>query len=61
MEDDIDILIEYGIVKYIRFNGGISGTNDVLVGAANLFGKRALNKIKFKVRTGAWETHELFR
>ena len=46
MDDYNDILIEDDIVKAISFNGGISGTTDVLVDAANLFGKRALKKRK---------------
>ena len=44
MENDNDILIEDDIVRAIIFNGGISGTTDVLVDAENLFGKRASNK-----------------
>ena len=59
MEDDHDIIIEDDIVKAISFNGGISGTTDVLVDAGNIFGKRALKKNKFKIITGAQETHEL--
>ena len=48
MEDDNEIIIEDDIVKAISFNGGISGTTDVLVDAENLFGKRARKKEKFK-------------
>ena len=59
MENDNDILIEDDIVRAIIFNEGISGTTDVLVDAANLFGKRASNKINFKIRTGSRETHEV--
>ena len=59
MESDNDILIEYDIVKAISFNCGISGTTDVLVDAAALFGKRYLNKINFKIKTGERETHEV--
>ena len=59
MEDDNDIIIEYYIVKYIIFNGGISGTTAVLVDAKNLFGKRSLKKINSKFTTGARETHEV--
>ena len=59
MEDDNDILIEYDTVKAISFNGGIYGSTSVLVGAANLFGKRTLKKNKFKIRTGAQEKYEL--
>ena len=59
MEDDNDILIEDYIVKAIIFNGGISGTTAVLVGAAALFGKRALQKINLKINTEARETHEV--
>ena len=44
MEDDNDIIIEDDILKTISFNGGISGTTDVLVGVENLFGKRVLKK-----------------
>ena len=44
MEDENDILIEDYNVKDMLFNGGISGTTAVLVGAVNIFGKRALNK-----------------
>ena len=54
-----DILIEDDIVKAISFNGGISGTTSVLVDAENLFGKRALNKFNFKIRTVARETNEV--
>ena len=59
VEDDNDILIEDYIVKSISFNGGIYGTTAVLVDAANLFGKRASNKINFKIKTGSQETHEV--
>ena len=59
MEDDNDILIEYDILKAIRFNVGISGTTSVLVDAANIFGKRDLKKTNFEIRTGAWVTHEV--
>ena len=51
MEDDNDILIEDDIVKAISFNGGVSGITAVLFDEANLFGKRYLNKINFKIRT----------
>ena len=44
LEDDNDIIIGYDIVKDISFNGGFSVTAAVLVGAVNLFGKRALKK-----------------
>ena len=47
-------------MEAISFNGGISVTTSVLVDAENLFEKRALKKRKFKTRTGAQETHELF-
>ena len=60
MEDDNDILIEDVFVDDISLNGGVSGTTSVLVDAAALFGKRALNKINFKINTGPRETHELF-
>ena len=59
VEDENDILIEDDIVKYISFNGCISGTTDVLVDTENLFGKISLKKKKSKIRTGARETHEL--
>ena len=52
MEDDDYILIEDDIVKAKNFNGGIYGTNAVLFDAVNLFDKRALNKIIFKIITG---------
>ena len=58
-EDDNDILIEYDIVRAKSFNGVISGTTSVLVDAAIIFGKIFLKKNKFKIRTGAGETHEL--
>ena len=48
VEDDNEILVEDDIVKAMIFNGGISGTIDVLFGAANISGKRYLNKIKLK-------------
>ena len=57
VEDDNEILIEDYIVKAISFNGGISSITALIVDAVNLFGKRALKKNKFKVRTGARETH----
>ena len=53
MKDYNEILIEDGIVRAIIFHGGISGTTVVLVDTENLFGKRALRKNKFKIRTGA--------
>ena len=59
MKYDNDILIEYYIVKAISFNGGISGTSDVLLGEEDIFCKRALNKINFEINTGAQETHEV--
>ena len=45
-------------MKDTIFNRGISITTSVLVDAANIFGKIALNNKKFKIRTGARETHE---
>ena len=57
MEDDNAILIRDDIVKAISFNVGISGTAAVLVDATNIFGKRALKKNRFKIRTGVQETH----
>ena len=59
MEDDNDILIKDDILKAISFNGGISGTKDVLVDESNFFGKRDPKKINFKFKTGAQETHEV--
>ena len=59
MEDENNILIEYDIVKGISFNGDTSGTSNVIVNVADLFSKRALNKINFKIKTGAQDTHEL--
>ena len=56
MEDENDIIIEDDIVKDISFN---SGTNAVIVDAAALLGKRVLKKINFKIKTGAWEAHEV--
>ena len=57
MEDDNAILIGADIVKAISFNVGISGTTAVLVDAKNIFGRRALKKNRFKIRTGVQETH----
>ena len=59
MVDDNDILIEDDILKAAIFNGGISVTTTVLIDAANIFGKRYLEKYKFKIRTRAQKTHEL--
>ena len=53
MEGDSDKIIEDDIVKAISFNRGISGTTSFLVDAAAIFGKRALNKINLKIKTGA--------
>ena len=53
------IIIKYDIVKAISFNAVISGTTAVFVDVVNIFGKRALNKNNFKIKTGARETHEL--
>ena len=44
MEDDNGILFVDDIVKALIFNGVISGTTDVLVDAANIFGKISLKK-----------------
>ena len=60
VEDDNDILIEDDILKAVIFNGGIYGTTSVLVDVGNLFGKQALKKNKFKIRTVAQETHALW-
>ena len=46
-------------MKAVSSNGGISGTTSILVDVDNLFGKRSLKKNKFKIITGAQETHEL--
>ena len=59
MEYNNYILIEYDIGKSIGFKGGIYGTMNVLVDAANLFGNRYL-KNKIKIGTVVQETHELF-
>ena len=59
MEDDNEILIEDDIANAIIFNGGISGTTAVLVDAENIFGKRALKKINFKIKTRSRERHEV--
>ena len=44
VEDDNGILAEDDIMKAISFNGGISGTTDVLVDTANFFGKGILKE-----------------
>ena len=44
MEDENEIIIKDDTVKYVNFNGGISGITAVLVGGVNLFGKIALKK-----------------
>ena len=59
MEDDNDILIEDYIVKAILFNRGVPVTTAVLVVVVNIFGKRSLKKINFRIKTGAQETHEV--
>ena len=59
MDNDNEILIEDDIVKDVSFNRGISGTTAVLVDAENLFCNISLNKNRFKIITGARETHEL--
>ena len=59
MEDNNDILIEDGIMKSIRFNGGIYVANSVLVDVEALFVKISLNKINFNIKTGERETHEV--
>ena len=46
-------------MKAISINEIISGTTAVLVDATNLFDKRALKKINFKIKTGARETNEV--
>ena len=51
MEDENGILIENDIAKAVSFNGGISGTTDVLVDVENLFSKRDSKKNKFKIIT----------
>ena len=56
---DNDIIIKYDIMKAVIFNEVISGTTAVFVDVVNIFGKRALNKTNFKIKTGARETHEL--
>ena len=57
MEDENNILIKDYIVKAISFIGAISGTTDILVDEAALFGKIVLSKINFKIKTGSQETH----
>ena len=59
MEGFNDILIECNIAKALSFNSNISGTTAVIVDALALFGKRALKKINFKIKTGARETHKV--
>ena len=59
VEDDKEILIEYDVLKDIIFNEGISSTTDILVDLVSLFVKISLKINKFKIRTGARETHEL--
>ena len=59
MEDENDILIEDDIVKVISFNGCIYSTTAVLVDASDIFGNRSLDKINFKIKTGAQKTHEV--
>ena len=59
MDDENDILILYYITKAISFNGGMYGTTTVLLDASVLFGKRALNKINFKIKAVAREIHEV--
>ena len=54
VENDNGILIEDDIVKDISFNRGVYGTTSVIVDVVNIFGKRALKKNKFKIRTRAW-------
>ena len=46
-------------MRDIGFNGVIYGTTAVCIDAGNLFGNISLKKINIKIRTGAWETHEL--
>ena len=48
-----DILIEDDILKVISFNGGVSGATTFIVDAEALFGKRYLDKINLKIKTGA--------
>ena len=57
MEGENETLTEDDIVKAISFNGGIYCTTAVIVDAVNILGNRALKKKKFKIRTGAQETH----
>ena len=61
MENENYILIEDDIVKATGFNAFISGTNDILVDAADLFGKRDLKKINPKTNYGSQETHAVQR
>ena len=46
-------------MKAISINEVISGTTAVLFDATNLFDKRSLKKINFKIKTGAQETNEV--
>ena len=59
MEDENAILIEDDILKFIRFNGGIYGTNAVIVGADYFFVNKAFKKTSLKINTGARENHEV--
>ena len=59
MEDENDIIIEDDIMKAINVNAGVTGTTDVLVYSADLFGNTYLDKINFKIKTGAKETRDV--
>ena len=54
-----DILIKDDIVMAVRFNGGIYGTTAIRVDSASIFGNRAFKTIKFKIKTGTREIHEV--
>ena len=53
VEDYNDILIEDDIMKTVSVNEEISGITAVIIDAVNLFGKKSLEKINFKIKTGA--------
>ena len=59
VEDKNDTLTEDDISKSISFNGGIYGTDAVLVDADDLFFKRTLKIINLKINTDARENHEV--
>ena len=50
VEDYNDILIEDDIMKAVSVNEDISGITAVIIDAVNLFGKKSLEKINFKIK-----------